>query len=151
MAGIGDSSRLFDCIVSIMRKTGIVAAFSAWLGLILLDMPAGAAAYGSRIEVRAGEAAGVELIVFEAPGCRYCLVFRRDVAPSYAATPAGRAAPLRFVDLNGPVAERFELAAPVTVVPTFVLARDGAEMGRIAGYVGREGLHRLLAGAIPRE
>ncbi|WP_083567686.1 thioredoxin family protein [Hyphomicrobium sp. CS1GBMeth3] len=94
---------------------------------------------------------GVELIAFEAPGCAYCPIFRRDVAPSYAGTPAGKAAPLRFVDLNDPAAESLKLASPVTLVPTLVLVRDGVEIGRIAGYVGRENMHHILATMLPAE
>lgn len=137
-----------------MRKTTIATAVSWCAGLALLAGPApsaGAASYGDGVEAEAGVAAGVELILFEAPGCRYCPIFRRDVATTYAGTPAGRAAPLRFVDLNDPAAARFRLAAPVTMVPTLVLVRDGAEIGRISGYVGRENMHRLLATMLPPE
>lgn len=153
MAPIGVSSHPSG-IVSLMCKAGVVAVFLGCLGLLLLDvsdMPAGAVPYDGSIGQLAGGSAGVELIVFEVPGCRYCVVFRRDVAPSYGSTSVGRVAPLRFVDLNDPVAEHFELVAPVTVVPTFVLARDGVEIDRIAGYAGRDSIHRLLASVISRE
>jgi hypothetical protein len=136
-----------------MRKGTIIAAAAGCLGMALpalVSRPAPAASYGD-VAPAERAATGVELIVFEAPGCRYCPVFRRDVAPSYAGTPAGRAAPLRFVDLNDPVADRFRLASPVTMVPTVVLVRDGVEIGRIAGYVGRESMHRLLATMLPSE
>jgi hypothetical protein len=92
---------------------------------------------------------GLELIAFEVPGCIYCPIFRRDVAPSYPATRAGKAAPLRFIDLNDPAAQALKLKTPVTVVPTVVLVRDGIEVGRISGYVGRENLHRMLDVLLP--
>lgn len=140
-----------SCIVPVMHRTSVIAASLGCLGLALpalVGWPAAAASYG---DVVPGQrvATGIELIVFEAPGCRYCPVFRRDVAPSYSGTSAGRTAPLRFVDLNDPVADRFTLASPVTLVPTVVLVRDGVEIGRIAGYVGRESMHRLLATMLP--
>jgi hypothetical protein len=94
-------------------------------------------------------ATGLELIAFEAPGCVYCPVFRRDVVPSYPASRAGRSAPLRFVDINDDAASALQLHAPVTVVPTVVLVRDGVEIARIAGYVGRANMHRILDTLLP--
>lgn len=98
-----------------------------------------------------GMPTGVELIAFEAPGCIYCPVFRRDVAPTYPATRAGKAAPLRFVDLNDKAADSFQLSGPVTMVPTLVLVRDGVEIGRISGYFGRENVHHMLDAMLPLE
>ena len=94
---------------------------------------------------------GFELIAFEAPGCNYCPIFRRDVVPSYAATRAGKTAPLRFIDVNDTAADRLQLSGPVTMVPTVVLVRDGVEIGRINGYFGRENMHRLLDTLLPHE
>lgn len=94
---------------------------------------------------------GMELIAFEAPGCAYCPIFRRDVAPTYGASRAGKTAPLRFVDLNDAAADRFQLSSPITVVPTLVLLRDGVEIGRIAGYVGRANVHHILNTMLPPE
>lgn len=94
---------------------------------------------------------GMELIAFEAPGCAYCPILRRDIAPTYAASRAGKAAPLRFVDLNDKAADRFQLSSPITVVPTLVLMRDGVEIGRIAGYVGPANIHHILNTMLPPE
>ena len=94
---------------------------------------------------------GMELIAFEAPGCAYCPILRRDIAPTYAASRAGKAAPLRFVDLNDEAADRFQLSSPITVVPTLVLMRDGVEIGRIAGYVGPANVHHILNTMLPPE
>jgi len=123
------------------------------LGLSAAFAPSLDAATLHEAEAEAGKPAptGIELIAFEAPGCVYCPMLRRDVAPSYAASRAGKTAPLRFVDVNDPAAESFRLAAPVRMVPTVVLVRDGVEIGRIAGFVGREGMHRLLEGLLPPE
>lgn len=93
---------------------------------------------------------GLELIAFEAPGCNYCPILRRDVLPSYAATRAGRSAPIRFIDVNDAAARGFQLSAPVTMVPTLVLVRDGVEIGRINGYFGRESMHHMLNTLLPR-
>lgn len=134
-----------------MRTMSYVKIAVACLGLGFTS-PGTVVAYTDDTSVGDGRApTGIELIAFEAPGCAYCPIFRRDVAPSYAGTPAGKVAPLRFVDLNNPAAKRFTLASPVTMVPTLVLVRDGVEIGRIAGYVGRENMHHILATMLPTE
>ena len=94
---------------------------------------------------------GYELIAFEAPGCNYCPVFRRDVEPSYAASRAGKTAPLRFIDVNDTAADTFQLSSPVTMVPTLVLVRNRIEIGRINGYFGRENMHHMLNALLPAE
>lgn len=121
------------------------------VGLVVL-FPSIAAGAAPDRDITAGRAStGIELIAFEAPGCRYCPIFRRDVAPSYAASQAGMTAPLRYVDINDASASVLKLASPVTMVPTLVLVRDGIEIGRIPGYVGRENMHRILDGMLPRQ
>lgn len=120
------------------------------MGLMLAALAPRASA-APDIGVGAAAPTGLELIAFEAPGCAYCPVFRRDVAPTYGNTRAGRAAPLRFVDLNDRAVDTYRLSSPITVVPTLVLVRDGVEIGRIAGYVGPDNLHHILGGMLPVE
>lgn len=120
------------------------------MGLLAALLPASAPAAPDPGQVRPS-VSGLELILFEAPGCTYCPVFRRDIAPTYAATRAGKAAPLRFLDINDEAASALQLTSPVTVVPTVVLVRDGVEIGRIAGYVGRSNMHRILDTLLPEE
>lgn len=120
-------------------------------GLLALCSPSAATALSQNGEADARALTGTELIAFEAPGCRYCPVFRRDVAPSYPASRAGKMAPLRFVDVNEPAAAALSLARPITIVPTVVLVRDGVEIGRIDGYVGRANMHHILDTLLPRD
>lgn len=60
------------------------------------------------------------------------------MGPVYPLTPQGQQAPLRMIDLdarkNASVAEP-ALERPVRYSPTFVLLRDGREVGRITGYM----------------
>lgn len=122
------------------------------LGLLLaLLAPRATAAPDAGAGLAGPAATGMELIAFEAPGCVYCPIFRRDVVPTYGATRAGRAAPLRFVDLNDAAADSFHLASPITIVPTLVLVRDGVEIGRIAGYAGLANVHHILNTMLPPE
>lgn len=119
------------------------------LGFVAVSCPVAAAAPAHNGAPEHAAPTGAELIAFEAPGCRYCPIFRRDVAPGYAATRAGKAAPLRFLDINDRAADALQLARPITMVPTVVLVQDGVEIGRIDGYVGRENMHHILNTLLP--
>lgn len=77
----------------------------------------------------------VELVVVEAPGCKYCRLFRRNIFPLYAISPRAREAPLRFVELAAAKSGKLSLRAPIDVLPTILLLRDGREVGRIPGYL----------------
>ncbi len=87
---------------------------------------------------------GFELIVLEANGCLYCSLFRRDVLPTFTASEQGRALPVRFLDINDLEGAGLELQSGVDVVPTFVVARDHKEIGRIPGYVGPENFYHAI-------
>lgn len=80
----------------------------------------------------------LELVVLEVDGCIYCGLFRRDVLPKYQASPRGQDVPIRFVDLNQLDTAPLKFDSPVDIVPTVVLLKDRAEVGRITGYVGPE-------------
>ncbi len=85
-----------------------------------------------------------ELVMFEREGCIWCARWDREVAPVYAKTPEGKAAPLRRVDLGTTRADEPGLAAPVRYTPTFVLIDGGREIGRITGYIDEDAFWGLL-------
>jgi hypothetical protein len=96
---------------------------------------------GAATPLRAGDAdgTGFRLLMVESPSCVYCRIFNRDIAPIYAISPEGKAAPLVHVRLRGPLPEGVSLNAPALVTPTFVLiGPDGAELDRIVGYPGED-------------
>ncbi len=75
-----------------------------------------------------------ELVMFERSGCPYCVRWDREVGAVYPLTEQGRLAPLRKVNLDkGKPA--IALETPVRFSPTFVLMKDGREVGRIVGYM----------------
>ncbi len=80
----------------------------------------------------------LELIVIEARGCPMCRLFRDEIAPAYRATARAKQAPLRFVDVSFTDPATLNLAAPIEIVPTIILMRDGAEIDRLVGYTGPE-------------
>lgn len=87
-----------------------------------------------------------ELVMFEAEGCGWCAAWHREVGESYPLTAEGKRLPLRRVDLHGDrPPDLTDLAAPVVFTPTFVVLRDGKEVGRITGYAGENFFWALLA------
>ena len=91
-----------------------------------------------------------ELVMYTRDNCPFCRRFEREVAPVYAATPEGRAAPLRRIELPEGGVRGGGLNEPVIATPTFVLVDDGRERGRITGYLNDDMfwglLGRLVAG-----
>jgi hypothetical protein len=81
-------------------------------------------------------AADLRLLMVEAPGCAWCARWDAEIAPQYALTDEGRAAPLLRTRLREPVPEGVVLARPATFTPTFVLLSHGQETGRLEGYPG---------------
>lgn len=94
---------------------------------------------GWALGIGAGAArAELVLAMFEQAGCAYCIAWHREIGPIYPKTPEGRLAPLRKIDLRGPVPADVTLASPPRFSPTFVLLRDGVEIDRLEGYPGED-------------
>ena len=74
--------------------------------------------------------------MFERAGCVWCARFNAEVAPIYAKTDEGQAAPLRRVDRDRPLPLDLAGVAPGAFTPTFVVVDQGKEIGRIRGYPG---------------
>lgn len=77
-----------------------------------------------------------ELVMFRVPGCQWCQAWDREVGDAYTRSPEAETVPLREVRLDKDRDGGLELARRVRYTPTFVLARDGVEVGRIEGYPG---------------
>ncbi len=79
----------------------------------------------------------LRLLMIERPGCYYCIVFKRDVAPIYYKSPEGQRAPLVHADLRYPLPDGVTLSSRAHVTPTFVLLNaEGHEVERLTGYPG---------------
>lgn len=89
-------------------------------------------------------AATTEVVIFEAPGCVYCELFRRDVLPGYQASLRARTTPLRFVDVDAVDRTLLPSAPPLAMLPTTIILRDGQEIGRIEGYTGPDNFQAVL-------
>ncbi len=112
------------------------AALGAFLGLSL------AATLLPAAPARATGAA--ELVMVEEHGCMWCARWDAEISAVYPKTEAGRAAPLRRIDIRERRPDDIAFARPVTFTPTFVLVRDGVEVSRIEGYPGEDFFWGLL-------
>ena len=97
------------------------------------------------------QAAASELVMFERDGCLWCQRWNKDVGAVYDKAEEAKRLPLRRVNLDRQHAG-FTLKEPVRYTPTFVVVDDGAEIGRITGYINAEsfwGLLGALLGKLP--
>lgn len=83
------------------------------------------------------------LLMAEEDGCYWCARWDKEVAATYSKTPEGQAAPLRRYDLYSETPD-VDFARRVRFTPTFILVRDGTELGRIEGYPGEDFFWGLL-------
>lgn len=82
------------------------------------------------------DAPGVTLMMVEEPGCHFCRKWHAEIGPGYSSTAEGRFAPLKRVVGRG--ARELQGLAPVVYTPTFIVMREGRELGRLAGYPGAD-------------
>ncbi len=119
--------------MELVKKAGLMSKGSVWMGLFLVLLPAQASA-GNK-----------ELVMFSSKSCVYCQVFNRKVAPGYRRSKAGRLAPLKKVDIDRHGTGGYALrGGPIVVTPTFVMFKQGREVARIKGYLGKENFHRMV-------
>lgn len=82
----------------------------------------------------ASAAGGVHLLMVEQDGCRYCIEWDREIAPKYPQSAEGRFAPLKRAKRGDATLKGFN---PVIYTPTFLVVRNGEEVGRVTGYAGQ--------------
>lgn len=95
-------------------------------------------------------AMAAELVYVFEPGCPYCRLWDREIAPVYPKTAEAKRAKLQAIDKSDPALATLKLAAPVRYTPTFVLMDNGVELGRIEGYPGEDFFWGRLAGLLER-
>ena len=117
-----------------MRMRFVATVLATILATILALLPASAA----------------ELVMFEQKSCVWCQRFDREIAPAYDKTAEGQRAPLRRVDIAGPVPADLAFIKRERFTPVFVLIDQGREFGRIRGYPGDIFFWGLLANLIER-
>lgn len=88
--------------------------------------------------------ADLALVMVEQPGCVYCKAWDEQVSAIYPRTDEGKAAPLTRIQLRAALPQGMQFDRPAAFTPTFVLLRDGIEVGRIEGYPGEDFFWGLL-------
>lgn len=86
-----------------------------------------------------------ELLMFERDGCVWCQRWDRDVGSSYGKTDEAKVLPLRHVNIDRQATSSIALVSPVRYTPTFVVAHNGQEIGRITGYISDDAFWGLLS------
>jgi len=121
---------------------GAASARAGLLGLVAMI---------ALFSVAAPARADMRLLMFEEPGCVWCARWNEDVGGEYPVTPEGRLAPLTRLQLRDPLPEDVDLVSRPRYTPTFVVLRDGEEVGRIEGYPGEDFFWGLLGRILERE
>jgi thioredoxin-related protein len=107
-----------------------IALFSS-LFLLLAISIAGA------MSVKAADSRG-QLVMITSSHCPWCEAFEDDVGKGYDRTEEALAYPLRRHDFYQKMPDDLAHLTPATMTPTFIILRDGVEVGRIVGYPGAE-------------
>ena len=79
-----------------------------------------------------------QLLMITSSSCPWCEAFEEEVGSIYGQTEEAAFLPLRRHDFFAVMPNDLEQITPATMTPTFVILRDGAEIGRIIGYPGAE-------------
>lgn len=87
------------------------------------------------------------LLMAEEDGCFWCARWNKEISDIYPKTAEGQAAPLRRYNLRNDK-PNVKFSNRVLYTPTFILVKDGNEVGRIEGYPGEDFFWGLLAGML---
>jgi thioredoxin-related protein len=115
--------KVLKCFASRLR----LAVVSGLIGLLATVVFSAATLQASAAE------AAVRLLMFEAPACPHCKRWHVEIGGIYEKSREGRFAPLERLAISE--AARRSVAG-VRYSPTFVVLRNGEELGRIVGYSG---------------
>ena len=76
-------------------------------------------------------AVAAELIMINSPNCEWCDTWVNEVGVVYTHTGQMRNAPLQLIEIDGALTLALCMDQPVTFTPTFLMADDTREVGRI--------------------
>ncbi len=132
------------------RRSDLATLFLVLVAFIVLGTSAPGRALGAGPTGGEGIGTGLRLIMVDDIGCQYCRKWDVEVGGIYERSPVGAVAPLERRAKRHPDLAPYE---PLAYTPTFILVRDGREVGRIVGYPGADffwaELERLIAKAGP--
>lgn len=84
------------------------------------------------------------LLMAEEEGCYWCGKWNNEISHIYPKTAEGQAAPLKRFNLRVDK-PNVNFKGRVVFTPTFILVKDGTEIGRIEGYPGEDFFWSLLS------
>jgi hypothetical protein len=89
--------------------------------------------------------AETRLLMIEQAFCEWCETWDAEVGVVYELTAEGRRAPLMRAEIDEPLPAGVVLVRPARYTPTFIVLRDGQEVGRIDGYPGEDFFYSMLS------
>ncbi|MBC8269578.1 MAG: hypothetical protein H8E36_12590 [Rhodospirillaceae bacterium] len=89
-------------------------------------------------------AKAAELVMFESEGCEWCEAWNEDIGVVYDKTSEAKIAPLRRINIDDDRPVDLSHLEGLMYTPTFVVMKDGLEVGRIIGYPGEDFFWQLL-------
>lgn len=118
---------------------GCLGVLVALCGASILGRATGSGLSGSaQTEPEAAARDRIAVVMFRRAGCPWCHAWDREIGGVWDKTDIGAREPVIMVDLDTDPMPEIALAYPARYTPTFVVALDGVEIGRIEGYPGRE-------------
>jgi thioredoxin-related protein len=91
-----------------------------------------------------------ELLMFERDGCVWCQRWDRDVGQIYDKTEEAKLLPLRRINIDRQSDAGIVLTSAVRYTPTFVVADQGREIGRMTGFISDDAFWGLLGTFVTR-
>ena len=91
-----------------------------------------------------------ELVVFEREACGVCEMFRQNIGPRYRDGSYAKTMPMRFVDIDKADTDNAGLKYRLTMLPTAVVMKDGAEVDRVPGLTAPETFFTLIQHILAR-
>ncbi|MEM8622474.1 MAG: thioredoxin family protein [Pseudomonadota bacterium] len=88
--------------------------------------------------------ADMRLLMLDQPHCEWCEIWETEIGGAYHLTDEGAVAPLLRANIHEPLPDGVTLDRNARFTPTFVLLRDGQEVGRLEGYAGEEFFYPML-------
>jgi hypothetical protein len=79
-----------------------------------------------------------QLLMVTSSHCPWCEAFEDEVGHGYARTKDAEILPLRRHDFYAAMPADLVHITPATMTPTFIILKNGEEVGRIIGYPGAE-------------
>lgn len=84
-----------------------------------------------------GPVRAADLVMVERAGCHWCERWNAEIAHIYPKTREGKLAQLRRADIHD-LPDDVTFKSPPIFTPTFVLVKNGVELGRIEGYASED-------------